>query len=70
MLKNYFTTVIYNVRNKLECLSLAGLSSSVHCLLGAAAYLGSIALLKGKLLALLTNIRLGWNGLPRTKALA
>ncbi len=73
-----FTTLIYllltNGHKRLECLSLACLSSLVRCLkvkpepTRAKHLLG--ALLWGRLRALLTNIRLGWKGIPGTNHLA
>ncbi len=63
-----------NVRNKLECLSLASFSSLVSCLLVKQELTQmknlSGALLKGRLFALPTNNGLGWIGLPGTKSLA
>jgi hypothetical protein len=59
-----------NVINKLECLSLASLSSLILCLLVRlepirVRYLSDPPLF-GRLLALPANIRLGWKGLPGT----
>ena len=67
-----FTAVIYGFRNKLECFSLASLSSLVY-VCGPGAYpreehMKGASL--GQTLALPANIRLGWKGLPRTNALA
>ncbi len=45
-----------NFHNKLECLPLASFTIQ--------------AALSGRLLAFLTNIRLGWKSLPGTKTLA
>jgi hypothetical protein len=58
------------VYNKLELLCLANLSSLVYCLWGMPELTQvkpfSDAPLRSRLLALPTNIRLGWEVLPRT----
>ncbi len=68
-----FTAVITNVRNKLEWLYVARLSSLVICLRVRPQpnivnhYVSDVplsALIKGRLLALPTNIRLSWKGPP------
>jgi hypothetical protein len=54
-----FSSLIINGHNKLECLSLASLSSPVLISSGL-----------GLAPTLLANIRLGWKGLPGTKTLS
>ncbi len=66
----YFTNFHY----RLECLSLASLSSLVHCLWARPGAYPTVEHLKGgslrKTQALSTIIRLGRKGLPRTNTLA
>jgi len=63
---NLFTSVSYNFLNKLECLSMASLSSLVYCLwVRSGAYLIQAA---GRLRPYL--LRLGWKGLSGTNTLA
>ncbi len=64
-----------NVRNKLECLFLTSLSSLVYCLRvwpGGYPRVEHVrgTLLKGRLLTLTTNTRLGWKGMPGINTLA
>jgi len=63
-----------NFRNKLECLSLASLSSLVYCLWDSPGFYPKVEHLKGYSMglapALLTNIRLGWKGFPGANTLA
>ncbi len=60
--------------NKLECLSLATISSLVYCLWVRPGAHPRVEHLKcsslRKALALPANIRLGWKGLPGTNTLA
>ncbi len=69
-----FSALSYTFKNKLKCFSLASLSSLVKYLRvrpepSWLKHLSS-ALLYDRLLALPTNIRLGWKGLTGTKTLA
>jgi hypothetical protein len=72
MLTFLWVKLIYD-HNKLECLSLAGLSSLVSCFRvttepARVKHLSSRPLY-GKLLVLPTNIRLSWNSFPGTGTL-
>ncbi len=75
MLWNFLHQYFTHVCNKLECLFPASLSSLVYCLrVRPGAYPREEHVkgtsLKGRLLALPTNIRPGWNALPGTNTLA
>ncbi len=74
MLQKFLKSQFTNFDNKLECLSLASLSSLVKCfqamLVPTQVKNLSGVLLLGKLLALHANISLGWKGLPRANTRA
>ncbi len=74
MLKNFVQLQFTNVCNKLACFSLANLYSIVECLMlwpepTLVKHLSG-AQLSDRLLALSTNIRLGWKSLPVMNTLA
>ncbi len=74
MLLNFSRPQFMNLRNQLECLSLAGLSDLVLCSWVRPRAYPRVMHLKGaspgQALALLSIIRLGWTGLSGTSTLA
>ncbi len=68
---NFFLPYLKMFFNKLECLSVIGLSNLVSCLLvqPEPTQMKKISR-EGRHLALLTKIRLGWKGLAGTNIVA